>query len=456
MNSVQSISNNNKIRPHNLPEQIIWYMAIGTYPLYLMGSLYVVAPLVGAIFSLAALWQWRLQNEETPILERVFISPSAWIWLIACLAIEFAMLVAHFNYDLGLQLMIFSTVNNWYRRWAIIPMFIMGGHFYIRPKLMYRVGCIIAIEAAAVIILGTILAIIGVPEVKYFSVLSVFGGGEDHYRVVLFQNALEERIYSFAPWYTATGTLGNFFFFLAWEEKVAKWRIAGIVSALIMVVVSQSRAALICIPFVLIIIWLLKNMFNPRVQLLSSLTCFLVGIFSTQIGKTIGFAQEQFTNFRGKDSLYSSRTRNILYRMTIDRWWNDAPIWGHGRVPEEGPRLVGLMPIGTHNTWLGGLYTFGLVGFLAFAIAVVFSFFNLIIQTRKSNTAKVGLCLFISLFVSTFTDSVEYINYVYWSALLFIGVALREPQEQIELGRSFDPDRQVRLASLSRKSDYVN
>lgn len=450
---------NNKIKPCNLPEQIVWYMAIATYPLYFIGSLYIVAPLVGAVLCLAALWQWRLQNEETPVLERVFISPSAWVWLVSCLAIEFAMIVAHFNYDLGLKLIIFSTVNNWYRRWAIIPMFIMAGHFYIRPKLMYRVGCIIAVEAGAVIIIGTILALIGVPEVKYFSFLSVFGGGEDHYHVVLFQNALEERIISFTPWATATGTLGNFFFFLACEEKVPKWRIAGIVSALVMVMASQSRAALICIPLVLIFVWLIRNLFNPRVQLLSSLACFIIGIFSFQIGKFIGIAQEQFTNFRGKDSLYSSRTRNILYRMTIDRWWNNAPIWGHGRVAETGPALVGLMPVGTHNTWLGGLYTFGLVGFVPFAIAAGFSFFNLIIETRKSNTAKVGLSLFISFFVSTFTDSVEYLNYVYWSAFLFMGVALREQQEKLELAeQSFDPDWQVGASQNPsfRESDYVN
>jgi hypothetical protein len=449
--------NQNEMKPRNLPEQIVWYLAIGTYPLYFIGSLYIIVPLVGTILCLAALWQWRLQNEETPVLERVFISPSAWVWLIASLVIELAIIVAHFNFDLGLQQIIFSTVNNWYRRWAIIPMFIMAGHFYIRPKLMYRAGCIIAIEAAAVIIIGTILASIGVPEIQYTSPLAIFGGGEDHYRVVLFQNALQERIYSFTPWYTATGTLGNFFFFLAWEEKVAKWRNAGIVSALIMVLVSQSRAALLCIPFVLVVVWLTKNIFYPRVQLLSSLACFILGIFSFQIGKVISFAQEQFTNFRGRDSLYSSRVRNVLYRMTIKRWWNDAPIWGHGRVAEKGPAVIAMMPVGTHNTWLGGLYTFGLVGFFALAIAIIFSFFNLIIQGRKYNPAKVGLCLFISLFVSTFTDSVEYINYVNWSALLFIGIALRQEQERVELEEpALNSNCQDRVQSKFRRSDYIN
>lgn len=421
-----------KIQPQNIPEQVIWYLAIATLPLYLIGSLYIVVPLAGTVLTIYALWQWRVQTEDTPLVERVYISPTAWVWLASALIIELALIVAHFNFDLGLKQIVFSSVNNWYRRWAIIPMFILGGHFLIRPKLMYRGACIIAMEAVVLIMIGTIFANLGVPQITYHSPLSIFGGGADHYQIYLVQNALRERIYSFAPWYTSTGTLGNFFFFLAWEEKAPRWRMAGIVSALILVVVSQSRAALLCIPFVLLIVWLIRNILNPQVQLLSSFSCFILGIFAFQIRKILNFAQEQFTNFRGKDSLYSSRVRSILYRSTIKSWWNEAPLWGHGRVEEVGPRYLSGMPLGTHNTWLGSLYTFGLVGFSAFAIACSFTFFNLIIRAKESNTNKVGLCLFISLFVSSFTDSVEYVNYVYWYSLVFIGIALRQKQEKIE------------------------
>lgn len=312
-------------------------------------------------------------------------------------------------------------------------MFILGGHFVIRPRLMYRAACIIALEAAGLIVIGTILTNLGLPKFMYSSPLEVFGGGSDHYQVHLLQNALKDRIYAFTPWYTATGTLGNFCFFLAWEEKAAKWRFAGLISALILIAVSQSRAALLCIPFVLIVVWLVRNIVHPQIQLVSSFACFILGIFAFQIGKIINFAQEQFTNFRGRDSLYSSRIRSILYRATIKEWWNEAPIWGHGRVEETGPRFIANMPLGTHNTWLGTLYTFGLVGFMALAIACCFTFFNLIIRARDSDTTRVGLCLFISLFVSSFTDSVEYVNYAYWFALVFIGISLRQRQEEVEL-----------------------
>ncbi|MEM8675734.1 MAG: O-antigen ligase family protein [Cyanobacteria bacterium P01_G01_bin.67] len=424
---------NHDIQPQNIPEQVIWYLAIATLPLYLIGSLYIVVPLTGTALTIYALWQWRVQTVDTPLESRVYISPTAWVWLVTSLIILLALVVSHFNFDLGLKQIVFSTVNNWYRRWAIIPMFILGGHFLIRPKLMYRAGCIIALQAAALIVVGTILTNLGVPELAYDSPLAVFGGGGDHYEVHLLQNALQDRIYAFSPWYTSTGTLGNFFFFLVWEEKAPKWRLAGLISALILIAVSQSRAALLCVPFVLVVVWLVRNIFSTQVQLLSSLGCFILGIFAFQIGKIFNFAQDQFNNFRGKDSLYSSRIRNILYRATIKKWWTDAPIWGHGRLEETGPRYLAQMPLGSHNTWLGALYTYGLVGFTAVAIACSFTFFNLIIRARQSNTTKVGLCLFISLFVSSFTDSVEYVNYAYWHAWLFIGIALRQRQEEIEL-----------------------
>ncbi|MEL6911806.1 MAG: O-antigen ligase family protein [Cyanobacteria bacterium J06598_4] len=424
---------NQQIQPQNIPEQIVWYLAIAILPLYLIGSLYIVVPLVGTLLTLYALWQWRVQTSATPLLDRVYISPTAWVWLAALLVIGLALVVSHLNFDLGFGQIIFSTVNNWYRRWAIIPMFILGGHFVIRPRLMYRAACIIALEAAGLIVIGTILTNLGLPKFMYSSPLEVFGGGSDHYQVHLLQNALKDRIYAFTPWYTATGTLGNFCFFLAWEEKAAKWRFAGLISALILIAVSQSRAALLCIPFVLIVVWLVRNIVHPQIQLLSSFACFILGIFAFQIGKIINFAQEQFTNFRGRDSLYSSRIRSILYRATIKEWWNEAPIWGHGRVEETGPRFIANMPLGTHNTWLGTLYTFGLVGFMALAIACCFTFFNLIIRARDSDTTRVGLCLFISLFVSSFTDSVEYVNYAYWFALVFIGISLRQRQEEVEL-----------------------
>lgn len=431
---------NQQIQPQNIPEQIVWYLAIAILPLYLIGSLYIVVPLSGTLLAIYALWQYRVQTGETPLLDRVYISPTAWVWLLAGLIIELALVVAHFNFDLGFQQILFSTVNNWYRRWAIIPMFILGGHFVIRPRLMYRSACIIALEAAALVVVGTILTNLGVPKLVYNSPLTVFGGGADHYQVHLLQNALEDRIYAFTPWYTATGTLGNFCFFLAWEEKAAKWRIVGLVSALILIVVSQSRAAILCIPFVLVFVWIVRNIFHPQMQFLSAAACFIFGIFAFQIGKAIDFAQEQFTNFRGRDSVYSSRIRSILYRATIEEWWNEAPIWGHGRVEETGPRFLSKMPLGTHNTWLGTLYTFGLVGFTALAIACSLTFFNLIIRVRRSSTNRVGLCLFISLFISSFTDSVEYVNYAYWFALVFIGISLRQQQEEIELGLTLKSD----------------
>ncbi|HHP7231496.1 MAG TPA: O-antigen ligase family protein [Xenococcaceae cyanobacterium] len=418
------------IKPQNLPEQLIWYLAIATYPLYLIGALYIVIPTMAIALSFYTLHRWYRQSDRLPKAARIWISPTAWVWLAAGIVIEIALIVGHFNFDLGLKQTIISSVNNWGRKWAMIPLLILIGHLKIRPQLLYRIACIIAVQSALMAIVGTLAAIVGIPNMSYVSPLAIFGGGENHYEVILFQNALRERIYLFAPWITAIGTLGNFFFFLAREDKHPLWRISGVVSALIMILISQSRAALLCIPFVLTVVWLVKNIFYPGTQLLISLGFFLLGLFSFPLTKALSFAREQFSNFRGRDSVYSSRVRSNLYRVTIKTWWEEAPIWGHGRISEKGPAFLFHMPIGSHNTWLGALYTFGLVGFIALAVAFLFTLFNLAIQARKSQVATVGLYLFLSLFVATFTDSIEHVAYIYWSALLFIGIALSQQETE--------------------------
>ena len=35
------------MKPQNLPEGLIWYLAIATYPLYFLGALYIVIPILG-------------------------------------------------------------------------------------------------------------------------------------------------------------------------------------------------------------------------------------------------------------------------------------------------------------------------------------------------------------------------------------------------------------------------
>jgi hypothetical protein len=66
------------IKPNNLPEVLVWYSIVYTYPAYVLGVqltwvTLLATALVGCLFQ-----QWWNQTAETPLSERIKIAPSAW------------------------------------------------------------------------------------------------------------------------------------------------------------------------------------------------------------------------------------------------------------------------------------------------------------------------------------------------------------------------------------------
>jgi hypothetical protein len=119
--------------------------------------------------------------------------------------------------------------------------------------------------------------------------------------------------------------------------------------------------------------------------------------------------------------------RETLGRIAVDRWQSEAPIWGHGTV-ERGPHVAEFMPIGSHHTWFGLLFVKGIVGFTALAIPFLCSLIDLVIKSQTSATARVGLSMVCILFLYTFGENLEILAYLYWLALIMMGVAFAECQ----------------------------
>ena len=91
------------IKPQNLPEALVWYYIIGTYLIYFLGAQYILSPLLGLFLSCYFLVKWWNQAEQIPEDEKLTVSASTWIWLIAVLVIEVTMIVSHANFNLGLK-----------------------------------------------------------------------------------------------------------------------------------------------------------------------------------------------------------------------------------------------------------------------------------------------------------------------------------------------------------------
>ncbi|MEY2858642.1 MAG: hypothetical protein RLZZ74_2955 [Cyanobacteriota bacterium] len=351
------------LKPQNLPEKLIWYYLVCTYPIYYLGGQYLLAPLLGCFLALYLVRQWWNQTPATPIDEQITIPVAVWIWIVGILMIEIALIIGHFDFNLGLGKTISSTINRWLRTWMLFPAFMLAGSLKIRPQLIYRAVCIVCIQS---LLMAVIASGLNLPDVSYTSPLRVFGGG-NFYNVYAFGTLLDSgelRLILFAPWSPALGLVANVYFFLASQEKNPTLKWLGIIGAIAMIVGSVSRLAIICLPLTLAISWFLMNIYRPLVQLGTGLAAFLAGFLAPTMINNLQLAREEFSKSRAG----SSRVRAVLGRIALYRWQKEAFFWGHGSVGEHGPKVTGRMAIGTHHTWFSILYTHGLIGCLGLAV----------------------------------------------------------------------------------------
>ncbi|BAY49268.1 hypothetical protein SAMD00079811_68970 [Scytonema sp. HK-05] len=422
------------MKPINFPERIIWYSIIGTYVFYLIGGLYIVGSVIGwilLIYLCKKLWN---QTEATPPDERITIPLTTWIWIGGMLVMELALIAGHFNFDLGTSLLIKSSIG-WAKGWALLAVFPLVGVLKIRPQLLWRSACIVCFQTLLFAPVFFLAYLLHLPETAYVSPLKIVGGpGDEFFALRLYEidpsNGLP-RWRLFTPWAPALGFMANIYFFMALQETNKKWRWIAIVGSLFMCIISASRLALLSIIVVFLLTSLLTNLARPIVLIALGFVSFIGSLITTTLLRSYEDFQQKFTDARPD----SSRVRKTLAKIALDRSSNEAPIWGHG-VVEQGPHLVEYMPIGSHHTWYGLLFVKGFVGLFALALPMLCTFLDLLVKAQQSETAKVGLSMILILFLYTFGENLEILSYLFWPALVIIGIALKgEVQGPISLGK---------------------
>lgn len=184
---------------------------------------------------------------------------------------------------------------------------------------------------------------------------------------------------------------------------------------------SQSRLALIALVAVPAISVALSGLTRPSFFFASAFATTTAGLLIEQLLEFMDAANAQFVAARAA----SSRVRATLGHIALQRWQDEAPIFGHGAV-ERGPHVVEYMPIGSHHTWYGLLFVKGAVGFTSLAIPMLVSFVELILKAQSSRTARGGLAMLITLLFYTFGENLEILVYQFWPGLLLIGRASRQ------------------------------
>lgn len=414
-------------------EKIVYYSLAYSYVIYAFGLLYVVGSLIGWVLLAIYLLRIYVNNGDgkpTKPLSR--ISPLIWLWVVSMLVMELALLAGHIDRQLGMGSVIKSSIG-WMKGWALLALFpLLGALIPINPKLLVRGVAICSASAIPFAILSLLVYFAGISGDVYFSPFKAIGGPLEVFQVRFFGMNPETglpRWQFIGPWSPAGGLLSCFFIIIVWFEDDLKLRALAIAGALTMSILSQSRAGWVLIVTLLPIVIFVDRLKDPRVWVSLGVVIPIVVLLGEPIYTWIIESYEQIKQSRPG----STRVRNTLARIAIQRWQHEAPIWGHG-VVERGPKVVEYMPIGTHHSWYGLLFVKGIVGLIALAVPLTLTFFYFLYLAQVNRYARGGFAIIFVMVAYSFFENLEILAYVYWPALMWLGFCLNPTNYQTEKG----------------------
>ncbi len=408
--------------PQTPSERLIALCIEWTWPLWLVGGLYIVGPVLGwilaAMVALAVYLDGLPGNAGKP----AAIPFAIKVWMGGMAAMLVILWVGHANFDLGAGKTIKSTIG-WAKGWALIALFpLAGAVLKVRPEVIYRAVCKLGLYTLIALPVFLVAPFIGLPELLWVSPLKFLGGaGPDYFAAQLYTiepGAGTPRWQFFAPWSPAAGMIGVICVLLAAREPHIGWKSAGIAGGLALAMFSQSRLALVALIVIAPFVWGIARMDRWWMWLIAAPIVLALGIFGPTLVDFADTAINEFSSARAD----SSRVRAALGRIAVDRWQTEAYWFGHG-VVENGPHLVEYMPIGSHHSWYGLLFVKGLLGVFALAFPLIVTFCALIARAMRNKDARTGLAMVLVLSLYSFGENLEILAYLYWPALVIIGAA---------------------------------
>ncbi len=407
--------------PLHFDEKLIAYSISFTFLFYLVGALYLIAPVIGWGMICVVVSRWVAGQTQASKNTYWLI----WIWGICAIALEISLIIGHVDFNLGFAKIVKSTIG-WAKGWALLSLFIILGYtLNVRYQVICRAACVVGLIAllATPILIASYL--IGLPETLYVSPLKVLGGsGPEFFTVRLYEidpfNGSPRWRY-FAPWAPAVGFVANIYFLCAWFEKNTLWRVIGLVGNSLMVILAASRMGMIVLLIIPPAVWGLSRLTRSWVMVCTAAAILVVAIFFDPIFDTLTITINDIKAARAD----STRVREALGNIALYRWQSEAFWFGHG-VVESGTHLVEFMPIGSHHNWYGLLFVKGLFGFLSFLLPFALTTIILLVkaQYQVSSRLALGMCLILIFF--SMSENIEALAYMTWPAWLLIGLGIRD------------------------------
>jgi len=417
--------------PQSNPAERLIAATIGaTWWLWLIGGLYMAGPFLGWTLAVMSLRAWYLAPALPPQDRPAPLHWAVWLWLAGMAAMLLILFAGHANFHLGTGQTIKSAVG-WAKGWALLALFpLAGAALPIRLEVVVRAVCRLGRQTLFLLPIFLIAPILHLPSTLWVSPLKVLGGsGDEYFAAILYTiepGAGTPRWQFFAPWSPAAGMVAVIHFLLAREEQDKVWRWTGMISAILIALLSQSRLALVALA-VIIPLTLFAGRANRGTSWLMVAPLLLIASwFAPQLHALADQAASDFAGARAD----SSRVRAALGRIAVQRWHDEAYWFGHGIVV-RGPHMVEYMPIGSHHSWYGLLYVKGLLGAISLAIPMVATLAACLAAATRGRKGRLALAMILTYWLYSFGENLEVLTYIAWPALLVIGIALRpEPAGQ--------------------------
>jgi len=412
--------------PPAVEDRIVFFALALTWPIYLVGGLYVLGPVLGV--GLVGLLCLRTYVSGSALSGKAVSSApiGVWVWALGMLFMLVALEVAHAREGLGLGQTIKSTIG-WAKGWALFALFpLIGACMNVRLETVLRGAGVVALGTLIVTPILLAAPTLGLPEVLFVSPLKVIGGPGPEFFAVQFYSIEptdgSSRWRFFTPWSPAAGLIGNMFLIFALADQRKFWKALGVAAALSMIILSKSRLAMAGALFIWPTVVMLKEVRRPALWFLAAAGLLVLTPFIQLVLDTLDSTLNSVKSMRAD----STRVRKVLGEIAVERWWTEAPIWGHG-VVERGPHLVEYMPIGSHHTWYGLLFVKGAVGAAALLIPLAWCLIEFgILTVLRSRAGQVALAMTILMAFYSIGENLEILAYLMWPGLIVMGIAMRE------------------------------
>ena len=402
-------------------EALAHWMIVLTWPMWLLGALYHVYPILAWVFAIWGMARRLGYTAEEPREIRP-VPLGVWVWLAGTTMMVMALVVGHLGNGYGVAEMVKSLLG-WAKGWALFALLpFAGSSLRIRPYVLIRSVNILSVHTLAITPVLMAGALVGLPSVLYMSPLYYLGGASHPFFQVgthwVDPGSPDIRFRFYAPWGPAAAFVAQMALVFALHDRDWRYRAAGVVSAIVVCYLAKSRLSAVAIPLILVVMPLVSQIYKPAVVGVAGLASVGGAFLFAAVQSLISQGVDTFRNARAD----SSRVRETLQRIALHRWENEAAVFGHGMV-ERGPHLVEFMPIGSHHTWNGLLFIKGAVGALGLAVPLGWSFVEMLIKAQRDPIARVALGVVIVLFINSFAENIEILVYLIWPALLLLGIA---------------------------------